>query len=96
MAGAGGGAGTGASGGGGDSATDGPVLRDCTGLTCGSSQQVVNVWEPALGVRQCACVPVPSGGTCVDCTCGASLCAEFNASCMGFSHEAGLLCGTNS
>lgn len=95
--GAGGGAGTGGIGGGTgvDAGADGPVLMDCTGLTCGSSQQVVNVWDPALGIRRCACVPIPSGGSCSDCTCGASLCAQFGASCMGFSHEAGLLCGTS-
>src|SRR5438128_610276 len=93
MAGVGGGAGTGGIGG--DAGRDGPVLIDCTGLTCATSQQVVNVWDPALGIRRCACVPIPSGGTCGDCTCGASLCAQFGASCMGFSHEAGLLCGTS-
>ena len=52
----------------------------------------MNVRSPALGIIQCACVPIPSAGRCLDCTCGASLCAQYYATCTGVSLEKGLLC----
>jgi hypothetical protein len=95
--GAGGAAGGGGIGGGVvvDSGTDGSRLQDCTGLVCGSDQQVVNVRSPALGTTQCACLPVPSAGRCTDCTCGEPLCVQYAAHCTGFSLETGLLCSEN-
>ena len=74
--------------------TDGPRLMDCTGLTCGSSGQLVNVRVPALGITQCACVPV-SGGQCTDCTCGESICTQFTAHCLNYSATTGLTCTEN-
>jgi hypothetical protein len=75
-----------------DSAIDRPQLLDCVGLVCGSGEQGVKVRSPALGTIQCACVPISSTGRCVDCSCGASLCAQLGAICAGFSLEGGLLC----
>lgn len=87
----------GGAGGGGvvDSGTNGSQLRDCTGLVCGSDQQIVNVRSPALGTTQCACVPVASGGQCTDCTCGDPLCVQYGGHCAGFSAGQGLLCSQN-
>jgi hypothetical protein len=96
--GAGGGAGGGGGRGGGavmDAGTDGSRLQDCTGLVCGSDQQVVNVRSPALGTTECACLPIPSAGRCADCTCGEPLCVQYFAHCLGYSLEAGLLCSEN-
>jgi hypothetical protein len=93
--GGGGGAGGGAAGSAGrgaDSGVDGSQLMDCTGLVCGSDQQGVRVRSPALGTIQCGCIPIPSAGRCLDCTCGASICAQYQANCTGFSLETGLLC----
>ncbi|HSY38150.1 MAG TPA: hypothetical protein VLA79_01445, partial [Polyangia bacterium] len=87
--GAGGGAGAGGGGGGGSQ------LQDCTGLICGSNQQVVNVRIPALGTTQCACLPVPSAGQCTDCTCGDPLCVEYGGHCSGFTVGIGLMCSQN-
>jgi hypothetical protein len=70
-------------------------LQDCTGLVCGSNQQIVNVRSPALGTTQCACVPVPNAGQCTDCTCGESLCVQYSGHCTGFSAGSGLLCSQN-
>jgi len=70
-------------------------LQDCTGLVCGSNQQIVNVRSPALGTTQCACVPVPNAGQCTDCTCGESLCVQYGGHCTGFSAGIGLLCSQN-
>jgi hypothetical protein len=78
-----------------DSGTDGSRLQDCTGLICGSDQQVVNVRSPALGTTQCACLPIPSAGRCTDCTCGEPLCVQYGGHCNGFSLEKGLLCSQN-
>jgi hypothetical protein len=68
------------------------TLSDCTGLTCASNQQVVNVRNPALGTTQCACVPLPNAGMCADCTCGEPLCTPYGAHCTGYSLEKGLAC----
>jgi hypothetical protein len=68
------------------------TLSSCTGLTCAPNQQVVNVRNPALGTKECACVAIPSAGMCADCTCGEPLCTPFGAHCAGFSLETGLLC----
>jgi hypothetical protein len=87
-----GGAGTPGSDGGGGTAGGGSRLSDCAGLICGSDQQVVNVRNPALGTTQCGCSRLPSDSRCADCDCGASLCAEYGATCLGFSLERGLLC----
>ena len=83
--GAGGRAGAGGGGGGVvmDSGTAGSQLQDCAGLICGSNQQVVNVRMPALGPTQCACLPVPTGGQCTDCTCGEPLCVQYGGHCSG-------------
>jgi hypothetical protein len=70
-----------------DSGTDGARLLDCVNLACGSDQQGLSILNPALGTRQCACVPIPSAGRCMDCSCGASLCAQFGAGCTGFALE---------
>jgi hypothetical protein len=78
-----------------DSGIDGSRLQDCTGLVCGSNQQVVNVRSPALGTTQCACLPVPSAGECMDCTCGDPLCVQYGGHCTGFSADKGLLCSQN-
>jgi len=78
-----------------DAGIGGSALTDCTGLVCGSDQQVLKVRSPALGTTQCACVPISSTGRCMDCTCGDSLCAQYFAGCLGFSLEGGLLCGQN-
>jgi len=93
-----GGAGSDAAGGslGGDSGADASVLMDCTGLICGADQQGVSVLIPALGLKQCACVPIPSEGRCTDCgPCGAAICAQYFAQCLGFSLETGLGCTQN-
>ncbi len=94
----GGQSGSGAAGTGGgivDAGTDGSTLTDCAGLTCPADEQVVNVVSPALGTTQCACVPISSGGRCTDCTCGASICAQYAAHCTGFALEGGLVCIQN-
>jgi hypothetical protein len=78
-----------------DSGTAGSQLQDCTGLICGSNQQVVNVRSPALGTTQCACLPVPSAGQCTDCTCGEPLCVQYGGHCTGFSVAKGLQCSQN-
>jgi len=78
-----------------DSGTGGSPLSECAGLVCRSDQQVLKVVSPALGITQCACVPIPSVGRCMDCTCGAPLCDQYFAHCVGFSLEGGLLCAQN-
>jgi hypothetical protein len=78
-----------------DSGSGGSALTDCNGLVCVSDQQVLKVSSPALGLTQCACVPIPSADRCMDCTCGNPLCTPYFARCMGFSLEGGLLCGQN-
>ena len=94
MMGAGGAGGMGGGGGAvADSGTDGSRLSDCAGLRCGSDQQGVRVRSAALGATQCACVPKGGGSPCEDCTtCGQSICAQYDATCTGFSLETGLLC----
>jgi len=84
-----------AAGAGGNGGTGGSGLTDCNGLICGTDQQVVKVVSPALGTTQCACVVNSSAGRCMDCTCGASLCAQFAARCTGFALEGGLACVQN-
>lgn len=78
-----------------DAPADRPALANCAALVCATDEEVVNVASPALGTRQCACMPIPDGGLCADCACGASLCAQLNARCAGFSLETGLLCAEN-
>jgi len=78
-----------------DSGIGGSALTNCTGLVCGSDQQVLKVTSPALGTTQCACVPIPSAGRCTDCTCGDPLCTQYFARCLGYALEGGLLCGQN-
>jgi hypothetical protein len=73
----------------------GSQLQDCTGLICGSNQQVVKVRSPALGTTQCACLPVASAGQCTDCTCGEPLCVQYGGHCTGYSAGNGLLCSQN-
>jgi hypothetical protein len=70
-------------------------LSECTGLTCASDQQIVNVRNPALGTTQCACVALPSAGKCTDCTCGEALCTPYGAHCSSFSTDKGLQCSLN-
>ena len=84
-----------AAGTGGNGGTGGSGLTDRNGLICGTDQQVVKVVSPALGTTQCACVASSSTGPCTDCTCGASLCAQFAAHCVGFALEGGLGCTQN-
>lgn len=92
----GGGGGAGAGGaGGGAGGVGGATLTDCSGLVCGAYQQSVKVLSPALGQTQCACVPFPGANACEDCTCGAALCSQFFATCIGFSLEGGLGCTQN-
>ena len=75
--------------------TGGSPLSDCAGLGCRADQQVLKVASPALGIAQCACVPIFGAGRCIDCTCGSPLCDQYFAYCAGFSLEGGLLCAQN-
>jgi len=95
--GAAGSAASGGIGGGGavDSGTAGSQLQDCTGLICGSNQQMIKVRSPALGTTECACLPLPRAGQCSDCTCGEALCAPYGGHCTGFSAGTGLQCSQN-
>jgi hypothetical protein len=96
--GAGGHAGAGGIGGGAGTATGagGSHLQDCAGLVCGLDQEFLSVRSPALGTMQCACVPLPSAGQCMDCTCGEALCLQYGAHCSAFAPDKGLLmCSEN-
>jgi hypothetical protein len=71
------------------------TLSDCTTVVCTATEQSVKVRNPALGTTQCACVPIPAAGRCVDCTCGEPICQQYLGHCTGFALEGGLLCSLN-